>query len=84
MDNPDNGDKTLADTITSATPGSTCPASGAAPAACTATVTILVPGLTITTTADLSTTTPGSIVHYTITVADTGQTPYAGATSPTT
>ena len=80
VDNPDTGNKTLADTITSTTPGSTCPASGAAPAACTAAVTVLVPGLTITTTAGSATTTPGSVVHYTITVADTGQTSYTGAT----
>jgi uncharacterized repeat protein (TIGR01451 family) len=43
-------------------------------------VTVLTPGLTITKTADASSTSPGSVVHYTITVADTGQTPYTGAT----
>jgi uncharacterized repeat protein (TIGR01451 family) len=80
VDNPDAGNKTLADTLTSTTPGSTCPASGPAPAACTAVVTVLVPGLTITTTAGSATTTPGSVVGYTITVTDTGQTPYAPAT----
>jgi large repetitive protein len=79
VDNPDTGNKTLTDTITSTTPGSTCPASGAAPAACTAVVTVLVPGLTITTTAGSATTTPGSVVQYTTTVADTGQTSYTGA-----
>jgi uncharacterized repeat protein (TIGR01451 family) len=80
VDNPDTGNKTLADTLTSTTPGSTCPASGPAPAACTAVVTVLVPGLTITTTAGSATTTPGSVVGYTIAVTDTGQTPYAPAT----
>jgi large repetitive protein len=80
VDNPDTGNKTLADTITSTTPGSTCPASGPAPGACTAAVTVLVPGLTITTTASSATTTPGSVVGYTIAVTDTGQTPYAPAT----
>ncbi|HEX4094086.1 MAG TPA: fibronectin type III domain-containing protein [Trebonia sp.] len=80
VNDPDTGDKSLADTITSATPGSTCPASGTAPAACTAAVTVLVPGLAITNTASASTTTPGSTVHYTIAVTDTGQTSYAGAT----
>ncbi len=80
VNNPDTGNKTLADTITSTTPGSTCPASGTAPAACTAVVTVLVPGLTITTTAGSATTTPGSVVQYTITVTDTGQTSYTGAT----
>ncbi len=80
VNSPDAGNKTLQDTITSTTPGSTCPASGVAPAACTATVTVLIPGLTITKTADSSTTTPGATVQYTITVADTGQTSFAGAT----
>ena len=79
VNNPDTGNLTLADTVTSTTPGSTCPASGPAPAACTATVTVLIPGLAITKTASTATTTPGSVVQYTITVADTGQTPYAGA-----
>ena len=35
--------------------------------------------MTVTKTATVSTTTPGSTVGYTITVADTGQTPYTGA-----
>jgi large repetitive protein len=80
VNNPDTGNKTLADTIISATPGSTCPASGSAPAACTATVTVLIPALTITSAASAAATTPGSVVDYTITVADTGQTSYTGAT----
>ncbi|HEY6787628.1 MAG TPA: hypothetical protein VI365_09985, partial [Trebonia sp.] len=54
-------------------------ASGTAPAACTASVTVLIPALTITKTATVTTTTPGSAVGYTITVADTGQTPYTAA-----
>jgi uncharacterized repeat protein (TIGR01451 family) len=80
VNNPDTGDKTLQSTLTSTTPGSTCPASGPAPAACTATVTVLIPALTITKTASAATTTPGSVVQYTITVADTGQTAYTAAT----
>ena len=76
--NPDTGDKRLINTVTSAATGSNCPAGGTDPA-CTATVMVLVPALTITKTATVSTTTPGSTVGYTITVADTGQTPYAGA-----
>jgi uncharacterized repeat protein (TIGR01451 family) len=78
VDNPDTGDKTLVNTVTSAATGSNCPAGGTDPA-CTATVQVLVPALTVTKTATVSTTTPGSAVGYTITVADTGQTPYAGA-----
>ena len=83
VSNPDTGNKTLNDTLTSTTPGSNCPGpgtSGTAPAACTATVTVLIPALTITKTASAATTTPGSVLQYTITVTDTGQTPYTGAT----
>jgi uncharacterized repeat protein (TIGR01451 family) len=79
VNNPDTGNRTLADTLTSTVPGSNCPASGTAPAACSTSVTVLIPALTITKTAGVSTTTPGSVVQYTITVADTGQTPYTGA-----
>ena len=79
VNNPDTGDKTITSTITSAAPGNTCPASGPAPA-CTSTVTVLIPALTITKTASTTTTTPGSTVGYTVTVTDTGPTPYTAAT----
>ena len=79
VDNPDTGDKTITSTLTSTDPGSTCPPSGPAPA-CTSTVTVLIPALTITKTASTTTTTPGSAVGYTITVTDTGPTPYTAAT----
>ena len=79
VDNPDTGDQTITSTLTSAAPGSTCPPSGPAPA-CTSTVTVLIPALTITKTASTTTTTPGSTVGYTITVTDTGPTPYTAAT----
>jgi uncharacterized repeat protein (TIGR01451 family) len=78
VNNPDTGDKRLTNTVTSAATGSNCPAGSADPA-CTATVIDLIPALVITKTATVGTTTPGSAVGYTITVADTGQTPYAGA-----
>ncbi len=78
VNNPDTGDKLLINTVTTAATGSNCPAGSTDPA-CTATVIDLVPALTITKTATVSTTTPGSTVGYTITVADTGQTPYAPA-----
>ncbi|WP_433372608.1 putative Ig domain-containing protein [Streptosporangium sp. CA-115845] len=77
VQNPDGGDRTVSNTITSGTPGSTCPAGNRA-ASCTATVTVLIPGLTISSSADVATTTPGSVVNYTLTAANTGQTPYAG------
>ncbi len=79
VSNPDTGDKALTSTLTSTAPGSTCPPSGPAPA-CTSTVTVLIPALTITKTATTTTTTPGSTVGYTVTVTDTGPTPYTSAT----
>ena len=79
VNNPDTGDKTITSTLVSTDPGSTCPLVGPAPA-CTSTVTVLIPALTITKTATTTTTTPGSAVGYTITVHDTGPTPYTAAT----
>ena len=79
VNNPDTGDKVLVDTVTSATPGSNCPA-GSTDARCTSTVTVLVPGLKITVSAGSGTTAPGSVVHYTVTVTNSGQTAYTGAT----
>ena len=46
----------------------------------TNTISDLVPALTITKTANVGNIAPGGTVRYTITVADTGQTPYTGAT----
>ncbi len=40
---------------------------------------VLTPALTITKTASTTTATPGSTVSYTITVTNTGQVPYTGA-----
>ena len=45
----------------------------------TNTITALTPALTISLTAQTSSTAPGDTVNYTITIADTGQTAYAGA-----
>jgi uncharacterized repeat protein (TIGR01451 family) len=79
VNNPDTGDKVLAESVDSATPGNNCPAAGTDPR-CASTVQVLIPALTITKTAGVSTTTPGSTVDYTVTIANTGQTPYTGAT----
>ncbi|MGV9775710.1 DUF7927 domain-containing protein [Streptosporangium sp. NPDC003464] len=73
--NPDPGDRSLTGTVLSGTPGSTCPPGNPGPQ-CAATVTVLVPALAITSSADVTTTTPGSVVRYTFTAANTGQTPY--------
>ena len=78
VNNPDTGDKVLVDTVTSATAGSNC-AAGSTDGRCTSTVVVLVPGLTIAASAGSGTTTPGSVVHYTVTVANSGQTAYTGA-----
>lgn len=43
-------------------------------------ITVPIPGLTIRITASPSTTAPGDTVTYTLTIADTGNTAYAGAT----
>ncbi len=78
VNNPDTGDKTLVTAITSATPGSNCPASGPAPA-CGTPVTVLVPELTIVNSAGVASATPGSVVRFTVTITDTGQTPCTSA-----
>ncbi|MGJ6962645.1 putative Ig domain-containing protein [Streptosporangium sp. G11] len=79
VNNPDAGNRLLSTSITSTAPGGNCPAGNQAPA-CLTNVPVLVPGLTITKTADVSTTTPGSVVRYTVAVTNSGQTPYTGAT----
>ena len=78
VNDPDTGGRLLTNTVASAAPGSTCPPVSPGPA-CSTAVTDLIPALSITATANVSTTTPGSVVQYAITVADTGQTAYTGA-----
>jgi uncharacterized repeat protein (TIGR01451 family) len=75
VSNPDTGNRVLANTVVSASPGSNC-AAGSPDARCAATVVVLVPGLRLTSTASVSTTTPGAVVGFTVTIANTGQTPY--------
>ena len=77
VNNPDTGNKVLASTITSATVGSNC-ASGSTDTRCATSVTVLVPGLTIVNSAGVASTTPGSVVRFTVTITDTGQTSYTG------
>ena len=78
VNNPDNGDKLLATTVTSATAGSNCPA-GSTDSRCTSSIQVLVPGLAISVSAGAATTTPGAKVQYTVTVTNTGGTAYTGA-----
>ena len=79
VNDPDTGDKLLINTVTSADTGSTCPPATTGPA-CRTTIEVQTPALTITSTASPATATPGAVVTYTLTAADTGQTPYTGAT----
>ena len=80
VNNPDTGDKILASTITSATSGSNC-AAGSGDPPCTTTVTVVnATTLTFTATAGTAAVAAGGVVHYTITVANSGLTPYTGAT----
>jgi uncharacterized repeat protein (TIGR01451 family) len=79
VNNPDTGNRTLTSTVTSATPGSNCPASGG-DARCTVTVTVVgADSLTFTQTAASSSTVAGGVVHYTITIVNTAASPYTGA-----
>ena len=79
IDNPATGDHVLANTVTSAAPGSNCPAGGTDPR-CTVTVTVVSAAtLTITQTAGAPSAVAGGVVHYTITIANSGLSPYAGA-----
>ena len=72
---PDPGNRTLTSVVTSSSAGSTCPAGGTDPR-CSSTVAVLIPGLTMTMASDAVTTTPGAIVHYTLTVTNSGETTY--------
>ena len=78
VNNPDTGDKLVITTAASAAAGSSCPP-GTTSGGCQLTVAVLTPGLTIVKTASTTTPVPGQQVTYTITVTDTGQTSYTGA-----
>ena len=79
VNNPDTGDKLVIVTATSAAPGSACPA-GTTATPCRSTVAVLTPALNIAATAGTASTVPGGTVDYTVTITDTGQTPYTGIT----
>ena len=83
VNNPDTGDKLVINTVSSTATGSSCPPGSTAPA-CRVTVPVLTPALTIvktaaTTSGDNAVANPGGVVTYTVTVTDSGQTPYTGA-----
>ncbi|MEA2484696.1 MAG: large repetitive protein, partial [Thermoleophilaceae bacterium] len=76
---PDPGDRLITGTLVSTALGNNCPSGGGDPR-CTASVSVLLPGLTIATTANMPATQPGGQVTYTVTVQNTGQTVYSPAT----
>ena len=79
VDNPDTDGKLMVNTVTSSAAGSTCPP-GTTSGPCQVTIPVLTPALTIVKTASAATAVPGQTVTYTVTVTDSGQTPYSGAT----
>ena len=78
VNNPVTGGKLMVNTVASTDPGSTCPP-GSTATGCSLAIPVLTPALTIVKTTSAATATPGQQVSYTITVTDTGQTPYTGA-----
>src|SRR6202035_2999926 len=78
VNNPDTGNKAMASTLTTAAPGSNCPAGGTNPR-CSIHLTVVIPGLTIVKTANASCAVPGQVIGYTIPITNTGQTPSTGA-----
>ena len=79
VNNPDTGDMSLTGTVTSATAGSNCPAGGT-DTRCAVTVSVVgASTLTFTQTAASSSAAAGGRVDYTITIANSGGSVYAGA-----
>jgi hypothetical protein len=75
VNSPDTGNMILASAVTSTAIGSNCPAGNTDPR-CASTVTVS--KLIINSTANVSSATPGSVVAYTTTLTNAGQTPYFG------
>ena len=76
VSNPDTGDHLLAVTLASAAAGNNCPAGSTDPSCA---VSVPVAELLIDFTASTATTTPGGVVGYTATLANTGQTRISGS-----
>ncbi len=79
VQDPDPGNKLITGTLVSTAPGNNC-AAGTTDPRCTASLPVLTPQLTITKSANTTSVVPGGTASYTITIVNTGQTPYAGAT----
>src|SRR5581483_6981631 len=80
VNNPDTGNKTLADTLSSTTSGNNCPAGGTDTRCSTSVNVDISTTLTITKTADAGSAAPGAAVHYTTTVTNSGGTTIVAAT----
>ena len=80
VSSPDTGNHLLASTVTSATPGSNC-AAGSTDPRCA--VTVGVAQLSIGGYWSAATTTPGSVIGFTVILANTGKVPYTGITVAT-
>jgi uncharacterized repeat protein (TIGR01451 family) len=76
VNDPDTGDRLLGSSVSSEAPGATCTL--ASP--CLSSVTVLIPALAISTTADHATATPGDPVRFTVTLTNTGETAYSNTT----
>jgi uncharacterized repeat protein (TIGR01451 family) len=76
---PFTGQRVLTGRVSSPDVGADCPAGNTLPA-CASTVTVLIPAMTITKSADVSTAGPGQAVHYTVTIFNSGQAGYPSST----
>ena len=78
VNNPDTGAHLLIENVTSNAPGSNCP-TGSTDPRCGTSIPVLTPGLSISQAASTAAAVPGQLVTFTVTIADSGQTPYTGA-----
>jgi uncharacterized repeat protein (TIGR01451 family) len=82
VNNPPLGDQTLVMVASSTAEGNNCPSGSTDPDCRVTVVVVAVQTLTITksTTGDLTVASPGEVVHYTITLANSAVTPFTDAT----
>ena len=75
VNNPDTGNKVMTSTFSTAAAGSNCRGRGTDPRCSTVSVTVLVPALSITQSANTAAAVPGQAVTYTLTITDNGPDP---------
>jgi uncharacterized repeat protein (TIGR01451 family) len=76
--NPPTGNRVARATLISDAPGSNCPV-GTTDARCSYSVAVVVPQLTVSTSVSSTFVVPGGTVQHTVTIQNSGETPYAGA-----